>query len=132
MLLRRMKLSNSHPLTEYVSGLFLGGLFALDCLIDLFAMNADILRCVYAQPYLIAAHIDNGNFNVIAYDYRLILLSAQNQHFQTPLSCLRTTLPASVNTPCGYFCLALCQKYIPFYIKDLPQKTSSAPHSAVA
>lgn len=50
-------------------------------------MDSDVAGGVDAQPYLIAAHVDNDDFHIVADHDRLILLSAQNQHPITPF-CL--------------------------------------------
>jgi hypothetical protein len=55
-------------------------LFALDALIDFFAMDGDVLRRVDPDAHLIALHAKNGNRHVVPDHYRLANASGQYQH----------------------------------------------------
>lgn len=55
-------------------------LLASDALVDFFAMNADISRCVDADAHLIALYSHDGHGHVVADHDRLIHPSRQDQH----------------------------------------------------
>src|SRR5262245_57512933 len=55
-------------------------LFALDALVDLFAVDRDMLRSVDSDSDLVPLHPENGHSNVVADHYRLANTPRQNQH----------------------------------------------------
>jgi hypothetical protein len=51
-----------------------------NALVDFFAMNGDVLRCIDADAYLVTPHADDRHGDVVADHHRLTHLSSQYQH----------------------------------------------------
>lgn len=66
-------------------------LFSLNGVVYLSPMHRYTPRRGNSQPHLIAAHIYDGDLDIVTYHNGFIFLSAQNQHFQLLLQVGLTT-----------------------------------------
>src|SRR5450631_2411012 len=66
-------------------------LFALDSLVDLFAVDRDVLRGIDANAHLIALHAKYGERDLVADHHRFADTPRQNQHAGAPKSSFTVT-----------------------------------------
>src|SRR5688572_14088339 len=58
--------------------------FALDLLVNLFAVHGDVFGRFYAQADLFPTDFQHHDFDIVTYDNALMDLSRENQHLVAP------------------------------------------------